>query len=290
MKFIDTHCHLNLAEFENDREAVIKNSLERGIFPINAGVNYQSSKAAAEIAENHDGVWAAIGLHPGNIKDPAKVDPADALPENIRETGFNFQLYEELAQSKKVVAAGEIGLDYFYKPKTEKKFQEMKVRQIEVFKNQLDFARAMKLPVMLHCRAAHGDLIKILKNDFTKNGKIDGVVHCFTGGLAELREYLELGLRIGLDGIIFKMDLDEAIKNIPPARLLLETDCPYLTPPRVSEASLAAGGPPPLTGRNEPRNIKIIAQRVAQIRRQPLESIAAISTQNAQELFGIEIM
>jgi TatD DNase family protein len=214
-------------------------------------------------------------LHPGNIKDSTKENPVGALPENIRENDFNFQLYEELAQSQKAVAVGEIGLDYFYKPKTDKKFEEMKARQIEVFKAQLDFAREMNLPVVLHCRAAHGDLIEILKNDFGANGKLKGVVHCFTGGMAELKEYLGLGLHIGLDGIIFKMDLDEVIKKISPARILLETDCPYLTPHGAPEK------------RNDPRNIKIIAQRISQIRNEPLESLAAISTQNAKELFGI---
>jgi TatD DNase family protein len=132
----------------------------------------------------------------------------------------------------------------------------------------------MNLPVIFHCRAAHNDLIDLLKDEAKNNGAIRGVLHCFTGGIAKLKEYLDLGLHIGLDGIIFKMNLDEAIRAIPQDRILLETDCPYLTPP----------GLPP---RNEPQNIEIIAQRVAQIRGESADALAESTTKNAQALFGV---
>lgn len=271
MRLIDTHAHLNLSEFNNGRERIIRDLLEKEIFVINVGVNYQSSKIAAEIAERYKtGVWAAIGLHPGNIgesKENAKLD-------SVCDTEFDAKLFAELAKSKKVAAVGEIGLDYFFKPKTNKKFQEMKERQIGQLKKQLVFAREFDLPIIFHCRMAHNDLIEILKKETQTNGAIKGVVHCFTGGVAELEEYLALGLHIGLTGIIYKMDLDEVIKKIPQERILLETDCPWLAPPGMPQ-------------RNEPQNVAIIAQRAAQIRREPVEDLIAAANANAQALFGI---
>jgi len=276
MLLIDTHAHLNFAEFNADREQVMKNSLGEGIFMINVGVNYESSKIAVAIAEKYEtGVWAAIGLHPENIEDSNKESKKEnILPEHIRENDFNFRLYEEMAQSGKVVAVGEIGLDYLRLPKDKVAAQNLKEKQIEICKRQIAFAREMDLPVIFHCRMAHQDMIEILKEEAKNNGAIKGAVHCFTGGVAELASYLALGLRIGLNGIIYKMDLGDVIKKIPQERILLETDCPYLTPPRLAP-------------RNNPQNVEIIAQRVAQIRNEPAESLIAIANRNAQTLFGI---
>ncbi len=285
MKLIDTHAHLNFAAFDDDREALIEDSLAEGIFMINAGVNFESSKAAAELTEKYDyGVWAAIGLHPLNLSGQKRI--ARDLPEDFCEDGFDNEKYFALAESKKTVAIGEIGLDYYYKPKTNVRIEAMIAAQKEALRRQLRFARETNLPVIFHCRMAHSDLVKFLREDFSANGKLKGALHCFTGGIAELDAYLDLGLHIGLNGIVFKMDLNGAIKKIPRERILLETDCPYLTPPpRFSGASLAIGGPP--IGRNEPKNTAIIVQRVAQIRCESVESLAEITTQNAQELFRI---
>ncbi len=272
MKLVDAHAHLNVSEFDVDRGQVIKDCLDKGVFVINVGVNYQSSKIAVEIAQQYEtGVWVAIGLHPGNI---GRTKKEDAKLDAICDDGFDKNLFAELAKSDKVVAVGEIGLDYFSKPKTAKKFEEMKERQITELKKQIAFAREINLPIIFHCRMAHNDLIEILKKEAKDNGAIRGVVHCFTGGVAELEEYLALGLHIGLTGIIYKMDSDEVIKKIPQNRILLETDCPWLSPPGLPQ-------------RNEPQNVQIIAQYVAQIRNGPLELLIASANRNAQELFGL---
>lgn len=272
MRLIDTHAHLNLSEFDNDRETVIQNLLDKGIFAINVGVNYESSKIAVEIAQKYETrVWAAIGLHPLNIGQTKK---ENAGLDAVCDTEFNRELFTDLAKSRKVVAVGEIGLDYYYKPKTHKKFEEMKERQITELKKQIAFARESNLPIIFHCRMAHDGLIDILKKETRSNGAIRGAVHCFTGGTKELEEYLNLGLYIGLTGIIYKMDLDEVIKKIPQERLLLETDCPWLSPPNTM-------------ARNEPQNVEIIAQHVAQIRNESPESLIAAANRNARNLFRI---
>ena len=140
MKLIDTHAHLNFAAFDADRETVIENSLAEGIFMINAGANFESSRAAVQIAQKYEaGVWAAIGLHPLNLSGQKRI--SRDLPEDFCEDGFSAEKYFPLAELKKVVAVGEIGLDCYYKPKTNIKIETMKAAQKEALRRQLLFAR-----------------------------------------------------------------------------------------------------------------------------------------------------
>lgn len=271
MKLIDTHAHLNFAAFDDDRETVVENSLAEGIFMINAGTNFESSRAAVQIAQKYEtGVWAAIGLHPLNLSAQKRI--SRDLPEDFCEDGFAAEKYFLLAESKKVVAIGEIGLDYYYKPKTNIKIEAMKAAQKEALRRQLLFARETDLPAIFHCRMAHQEMIEALKEEFAARGKIAGVLHCFTGGLAELEAYLDLGLHIGLGGIIFKMDLNEAVKKIPQERILLETDCPFLSPPGLPAC-------------NTPLNLPAIARQLAQIRNESMETVIEVTTANAKKLF-----
>lgn len=266
-RLIDTHAHLNFAEFDADRGQVIEKSLQEGIFLINAGVNFQSSKFAVEIAQKYKtGVWAAIGLHPQNIG--LKV----AKDENGQEPDFDAGVYYELAQSSgKIIAIGEIGLDYLGLPKNEAKANLIKQKQSDVFVKQLDLAKKLGLPIIIHSRLAHQDLINILKE---QPGSVNGVIHCFTGNISQMADYRDLGLYFGLNGIIFKLNLDEAIRQMPLDKILLETDCPFLAPPGTPK-------------RNVPQNVKLIAQRVAQIRGESADLLAQITAQTAQSLFGI---
>jgi len=271
---IDTHAHLNFNAYKNDLEEVIRRCLSENVWVVNVGSKYDTSKRAVEIAEGYKaGFYAAIGLHPihsvpGLVKIKTDLEEGNF---NSTEEDFDIEKYRKLAKSEKVVAIGEIGLDYYYRPKTKKKLELFKKKQKEVFLKHLDLARELNLPMIFHCRSAQDDLIEILKN----NPGIQGVVHCFSGTLEQAKKYLEMGFYLGFTGIIFKLDLDNIIKEIPIEKILVETDCPYLTP-------LKAG-----SERNEPIFVKYVAKRIAELKNIDYQKVAEITTQNAKTLFKI---
>jgi len=249
---IDTHAHLNFDAFKDDAGDVIRRSLDNEIRIINVGSQYTTSKKAVEIAEKYaEGVYAAVGLHPIHA-----------------EENFCAAEYRGFIKSKKVVAIGEIGLDY--KPE----YLSFKERQREVFLEQLDLAKEFELPVIFHCRFAHNDLVNILNTKY-KILNTCGVAHCFTGDWQQAQKYLEMGFYLGFNGIIFKLDLDEIIKKVPLDKILLETDCPYLTPSQEGDK------------RNEPIYIKYIAEKIATIKNISHEEISKITTENAKKLFNL---
>lgn len=240
---------------------MIKRSQKNGVILIDVGTKFETSKKAVELAENNKNIFAAIGLHPIHTK----------------EEKFDRQKYMDLA-TKKVVAIGEIGLDYYYRPKSKIKQNEFKEKQKQVFLQQLDLARDLNLPVIMHCRMAHEDLIKILGAQIAISYKeLKGVVHCFTGSIEEMEQYLNLGFYIGINGIIFKIDLDEVIKKCPLDKILVETDCPYLTPPQEGKGK-----------RNEPVFVKHVIQKVADIKNMSYEEVAEKTAENAKRLFNIK--
>jgi len=285
---IDTHAHLNFSSFKKDLDEVIKRTLAENIRVINVGSKYETSRKAVEIAEKYEeGIYAAVGLHPIHATPDfikKRIEPEEG---GFLASGEDFskEKYLELAKSKKVVAIGEIGLDYYYRPKTKKKIEEFKNKQKEVFLKQLGLAEELDLPVIIHCRMAHQDVADILKfqisstksqkNPNFQNSKLRGVVHCFTGILAEAQEYIKMGFYIGFNGIIFKLDLDEVIKQIPLEKILIETDCPYLTPPQEEDK------------RNEPIFVKYVVEKIAGLKNLNYEKIAEVTTQNARNLFRI---
>ena len=269
---IDTHAHLNFSAFKDDADKVVKRSLENDVWLINAGAQYTSSKRAVEIAERYDnGVYAAVGLHPIHGQDGSK--SIRSFPPSLlrsKSSAFDYEEYKNLAQSKKVVAIGEIGLDY------KQEYVSFKEKQKEVFLQQLDLAKELALPVIFHCRMAHNDLIEILSRY-----SLTGVMHCFTGTWQEAEKYLKMGLYLGFNGIIFKFNVDEVIRRTPLDKILIETDCPYLTP--LPAETLAKAGPL----RNEPIYVKYVAERIAKIKNLDYEEITEITTQNAKKLFKI---
>ncbi len=273
---IDTHAHVNFSAYKNDADEVIKKSLDNDVWMINIGSQYETSKKAVEITEKYSqGVYAAVGLHPIHLNTglvKIKFDEEESS-FNSREEDFNYEEYRELAKSEKVVAIGEIGLDYYYKPKTKKKLELFKEKQKETFLNQLKLAKDLDLPVIFHCRMAHNDLIGAIKEFNTS--KIRGVVHCFTGTWEQAGEYLKMGFYLGFNGIIYKLDLKEIIQKTPLEKILIETDCPYLTPP-------SAG-----VKRNEPVYVRYIAEEIAEIKKVSYEKVAKITTENAKTLFKI---
>jgi len=271
---VDTHAHLNFSAYKNDLDETIGRALSEKIWIINVGSQYKTSKKAVEIAEKYkEGVFAAIGLHPiYSTPDLIKIK-TDPKEGNLASKGEIFQIdkYRKLAESKKVVAIGEIGLDYYNKPKTKRKISLFKEKQKEIFLKQLELARNLNLPIIFHCRMAHNDLLNILK---LKSG-LRGVIHCFTGSWREAKEYLTRNFYLGFNGIIFKLDLDEVIKKTPLNRILVETDCPYLTPPLAGRE------------RNEPVFVKYVVQKIADLKGVNFKKVAEITTENARVLFKI---
>ncbi|MFH1714178.1 MAG: TatD family hydrolase [Candidatus Nealsonbacteria bacterium] len=269
---IDTHAHLNFSVYKDDIEEVIERSLGENVWMINVGSQYGTSKRAVDIAQKYkEGVYAAVGLHPIHLQTglvKIKDDPEEVQFKS-KEEEFDLGKYRELALDEKVVAIGEIGLDYYWKPKTKVRIEQFKEKQKKVLLGQLNLAKDLSLPVIFHCRMGHDDLIEILRDH-----KIQGVIHCFTGNLEQAKQYLDMGMYIGLNGIIFKMNLDEIIEKMPLGRILLETDCPYLIPPQEE-------------GRNEPVFIKHVAEKVAQIKDLKVEELIKITTENAKKLFKI---
>ena len=291
MTLTDTHSHLNFKAYDADREEVIKRAQKEGVICINAGTKYETSKKAIELAENNEGLFASVGMHPIHIKTDLlkiKMDDEEGAFMPLGED-FDKKRYTDLVldankksegsnrlQQKKVVAIGEIGLDYYYKPKTKARLEEFKEKQKQIFLQQTDMARELDLPLIIHCRMAHDEMIKILGSQIAVSyQKLRGVIHCFTGSVEQMEQYLNLGFYIGINGIIYKLDLEEVIKRCPLEKILLETDCPYLTP--------AGAG----VGRNEPIFVKHIAETVAKIKNISYERVSEITTQNARKLFNI---
>jgi TatD DNase family protein len=255
MQFIDTHCHIQFDDYLPDVEQVLTQAEAHKVNKmICVGVSLEDSKKAVKFASQHQNVWAAVGAHPHDGAD--FLDHEDAIEQ-----------LEQLSTMPKVVAIGEIGLDYFHEYTPRQK-------QIDVLSKQLEFGIKTGLPFVFHVRDAWEDFWKII--DVHK--EIKGVVHCFSAHIEQLDEVLNRGLFVGLNGIMtFTKDENQldAAKKVPLNKLLLETDAPFLTPK-------------PYRGqRCEPKHVVTTAEFLANLRGEKLEDLAAASTKNAEELFKI---
>ncbi|MDP2168110.1 MAG: YchF/TatD family DNA exonuclease [Thermodesulfovibrionales bacterium] len=253
LSLIDTHCHLEMGQFDPDRGEVIKRAKDAGLEAvITIASDLQSNPLAIKLAEEHDFVYCSAGLHPHDAKD---------FNEDV------FNRLSEWASHKKAVAVGETGLDYHY-------MHSPKEKQQEVFRRQAALAVRKGLPVIVHSREAEADTMAILK----ESGLTKGVMHCFSGGMKAAEEAMSMGFYISFAGpVTFKnaKGLKEIALEIPDDYLLIETDAPYLTPE-------------PLRGkRNEPSYVMHIAGELARLRGVSARDIARITTLNARRLFGI---
>jgi TatD DNase family protein len=250
----DTHAHLHFPEFAGDLDAVLERARAAGVRRIlTIGTDVESSHAAVALAERLPDVWAAVGVHP---HDAGEVDAAGL--EEIRR----------LTAGPRVVAVGEIGLDYF---------RDLSPRpvQADVFRRLLGLAREVGKPVLVHCRDAHADVLRILEEEDTPRG---GIMHCFSGDVEIARRCLDLGLAISLAGPVTYPNaraLPAVARFVPADRLVIETDCPFL-PPQGYRGK-----------RNEPAYLALTAARVAELRGEPLPELAARLTANACALFGL---
>ena len=253
-KLIDTHAHINVEHFAEDRDAVVERAAQAGLSHIvNMGDSMESSQSSVALAKAYPMVYTGVGIHPEEAHPMTKAD--------------EDQLASWGALSK-VVAIGEIGLDYYWEKDGDKR-----QLQRELFIRQLDLARQLHLPVCVHNREAHGDTMEILR----KEGKgIVGVMHCFSGSLEIAQELVKMGWFIGVDGpLTFKnaAKLPEIVQKLPLERIVVETDCPYMAPV-------------PMRGkRNEPAFVYHVAAKLAQLRGESLEKVTRQTTANALELY-----
>lgn len=258
--YFDTHAHLDDEQYDADREELIERMQREGIRPcMTVGANMHMNRIAVELAQRYTGyLYAAVGLHPND---------ADELND---DTMAQLKAWMGLPCVK---AWGEIGLDYHYEDSPSRQVQQA------AFAAQLDAARQADKPVILHIREAHGDALALLR---ARRGDLPrGVVHCYSGSWESAQEYLDLGFHISFTGsVTFKnaVKLAAVSDRIPLERLMIETDCPYMAPV-------------PLRGRrNDPCNVKLIAQFLADRRGMDVEELARITRENGMKLFGITEM
>ncbi|MFC2082880.1 TatD family hydrolase [Candidatus Bipolaricaulota bacterium] len=253
MKWIDSHAHLDDRAFDNDRAAVIARCSEAGLGILSIGSSLRSSREAIRLANRYRNMWATIGVHPHSAKSADEATLAEL---------------KALAQSDLVVGIGEIGLDYY-------RDLSPRDRQRQAFSQQLSLASELNLPVCLHNRESTEDLLAILKGA----GQVHrGVVHSFLGDAVLAEEFLSLGFHLGIGGpLTFPKNavLRDAVKQVSLDRILLETDCPYLTPV-------------PYRGRrNEPIYVQYVAEKIAKLKGISLEEVALQTTENAIRVFGL---
>ena len=253
---IDTHAHLDFPDFEPDRPGVIRRAQEEGVaYIINVSADLRGCLASLELAGRYENIYASIGIHPHHAQE--------ITPDDFSQvTGF--------IKNEKVVAIGEIGLD-FYRNLSPSEIQK------ELFVKFLTLSQSAKLPVIIHSREAQEETLKILKENSCSG--LEGVVHCFSGDRNFMSKCLDLGLYISFTcNITYKKSasLRELVKYAPGDRLLIETDCPYLPPEGLRGR------------RNAPENVKLLAQFIADLRGSRIEDIAKSTTENAISLFRLK--
>jgi TatD DNase family protein len=269
--FVDTHAHITSKEFDRDRDDVVRRALDADVrFIVNPGTDLEDSRRAIELAERHEGVFACVGFHPHEAR---KADE-----KSLREI-------EELSSHPKVVAIGEIGLDYHYD------FSPREA-QHRVFRAQLEIARRKNLPVVIHTRESDDDTVGIVREaveaapdwrahraaPHSRHPAPKGVFHCFSGDAAQARKMVDMGFYVSLPGVVTFKNPGLALAvaaGVSAEHLLLETDSPYLAPV------------PHRGKRNEPANIPLIASKIAELQRLSLEDVARTTTYGANNLFGI---
>lgn len=253
---VDTHVHLNARQFLEDRESVIQHAFEASVNRmVVVGFDEETIPLAIDIANEHPSIYAAVGWH-----------PVDAI--DYREDHLDW--LEKLSSHPKVVALGEMGLDYHWETSP-------KEVQKEVFRKQIHLAKKVEMPIIIHNREATDDVIQILQEE--NASEVGGIMHCFSGTRDDLKPCLDLNFHISLGGpVTFKnaKEIKEVAKMIPLDRLLIETDAPFLAPH-------------PYRGkRNEPAYVKLVAEEIARLREMDFEELAQITTKNACNFFGIK--
>lgn len=253
---VDSHAHIQLDNYLADRDAVLARARQAGVRAILViGFDLKTSRDAIALADARSGLYASVGMHPHDAKD---------------FDSETLEIFRNLASHPQVIALGEMGLDY-YRNLSPKSLQKT------AFEQQLDLAEELDLPVVIHNREAYHDILPTLK---ARRGQIRGVMHCFSGDAAIMRQTLDLGFYIGIGGpVTYRKadDLQAVAREVPADHLLVETDCPWLAP------QFRRGK------RNEPAYVRSIAEKIAELRRMSLDEVAEITTRNFERLFRVEI-
>ena len=258
MELIDSHAHIDFPHFAEDRDAMLQRAREAGVqalLAIGTGPGPEKLDAALPYAEQHDWIYTSIGIHPHEAKE--------ATPQH-------FDQLARLAQHPKVIAWGEIGLDYFYD-------HSPRGVQADVFCRQMDLAHAAKLPIIIHCRDAWDDCLALIERHWQPTG-LGGILHCFTSTLDHAKRGLDMGFLISFAGNSTypkAQNIRDVAKELPLNRILIETDAPFLAPQ-------------PYRGkRNEPAYVAEVAKTLATVRNLPAEELAATTASNFRRFFGI---
>lgn len=248
----DSHAHLDSDAFDGQRDQLIRGLREEGILVLNPGCDRPSSDIAVELANNYDNVYAAVGTHPHEALGLSQED---------------LMHYEDLTKDPRVLAIGEIGLDFHYD------FSPRDIQE-EAFRSQLYLAQRVDLPVLVHMREATEETLYVLRD----NRENRGVIHCYSEGWQEAKDFLDLGYYIALGGMVTFKNAEktrEVAKNIPLDRLLIETDSPYLAPH-------------PHRGRtNQPSYVRLVAEKIGDLRYMSPDEIIEITEKNAKEMLGL---
>lgn len=256
IEIIDAHTHVQFEQYDDDRDEVIKRSLNKGIGMINAGADLESSKKSIDLAYRYPGLWATVGIHPTEVKD---FDSFDEI--------------EKLASDEKVVGIGECGLD-FYREEDRNNLEIQK----ELFLKHLELSRKVKKPLVIHCRQAFKETLEILKTHKNLLLENAGIFHFFTGGKEEAEKALEFGFSFTFNGLItYNRQFDEIIKFIPLEKILLETDAPFVSPLNHRKE------------RNEPSFVDEVLIALSEIKKLDLEKTKNILLKNTIDLFQLTI-
>ncbi len=262
-KYIDAHCHLQFAQYDEDRDALATEMQEEGIMGIVVGCDLDSSKKAVELAEKYEHIYASIGLHPNHEADE----------------WYEAKQYRELAKSPKVVAIGECGLDYFRPTEVT---EEVKRKQKAIFNDQIQLAAELDLPLIIHSRPtkgtqdAYADVLALLTEAKKTYPNLRGDMHFFVGGVEEAQAFIALGFTLSFTAVItFARDYDAVIKTVPLESILSETDAPYVAP-------LSRRGQ-----RNDPLSVKDVVTKIAEIRGEDREVVRLALVANSRKMFSL---
>ena len=258
MKIVDSHAHIDFEQFDEDREAMLARAREAGVqklLAIGSASGPEKPDAAIPFAEQHDWIYATIGIHPHEAQ---------------QATDGSFAKLAELARHPRVIAWGEIGLDYFYD-------HSPRDVQQRVFRRQMELARVAKLPIVIHCRDAWEDCLRLLEEDWQPSG-LGGIFHCFTAGLVEAKRGLDMGFVVSFAGNVTypKMQhVRDVAKALPADKILTETDSPFLSPQGRRGK------------RNEPAYVVEVAKELANVRNLPQDEMAEIAAGNFERFFRL---